>query len=76
MADYAGDVGRETKTKAGGAGHAQASIKAGADNQWEARGPTIRFVILFVIIPSVSNYLHESIHSKELRADDIGFVDD
>ena len=72
--DYAGDVGCETKTKADGAGHAQASVKAGTDKQWEARSPTIRFVLLFVIVPSVSNYLCESIHSKEPGVDDIDLL--
>jgi hypothetical protein len=48
VTDHAGDVGCETKAKAGGAGHAQASLEAGADKQWEARISTIRFVLLFL----------------------------
>jgi hypothetical protein len=74
ITDHAGDVGCETKAKAGGAGHAQASLKAGTDKQWEARFPTIRFVLLFLIVTYVSNSLYERIYSKEPRTDDIGFV--
>ena len=47
VTDYAGGVGCETKAKAGGTRHAQASVQAGADKQWEARSPPIRFVLLF-----------------------------